>query len=295
MAIRSSHGLLSSCSTVSQPVEKASTFFGVRLKSSCVARPKLAVSFKTCVVSHVSSAVSDGVQWNNLQSTPEARKFKEELYEAMETSKQGLNDKCMSIVASLEQLRHVPDLVANPDAVKGRLIGLKGKYKENRMDGKQRYLDFEGSPTTLGASSFMALKPPNLDIVLYTSYQDVCMDGQDSYALVVDVDVQNPDGGNPLPAQIANRARFSIVGPNSLDVEFYSVEIKPRFPETDLDAWISIFKEANSQINENGVICAEHKKPIKGRTDIIYMDDEIRIHRGHKGGVSVLRLLKDPI
>ncbi|KAI5080482.1 hypothetical protein GOP47_0003665 [Adiantum capillus-veneris] len=198
-------------------------------------------------------AADDGTTEKDVQ-TAKKLKLKEELLMAVEEAKDGLDERCLAAVAALEQLRQVPDISAVPHLVRGRLVGLKANFKENRVDGKTRYLGFQGAPTTLGATTFNALKPSDLKINLYTGQQHVGMDSPDSYVLFVDVDVVNPLANHPLTAQIANRARFTISGPHSMDIEFISVDIKPKFPVKDLDAWLQIFKEANPAMDEHGFV-----------------------------------------
>lgn len=226
----------------------------------------------------------------------ETVKLKEELFKAIEAAEGSLDDKCLAIVASLEQLNLVPDITAHPDLIKGCLLGVKANYKEKRRDGKKRYLGYSGALTTLGSVTFNAFKPVDLKIALYDTYQHISMESDDSYSIIIEFSIIDPlEKDAPLQGLIINRARFSVGGPNRLEVEFLSCGLKPRFPEKDLDAWLTLLKEPNPGMDENGCVVISLPGPVKGWSDFLYMDDEIRIQKGNKGGVTVLQLLKEAV
>eukprot|EP00250_Pteridium_aquilinum_P026603 c33280_g1_i1 orf=447-1337(-) len=242
----------------------------------------------------ISAASGHGPQTSaQLQA---AEKLKVDLFEAIEAAEGSLDDACLDIISSLEQLKLVPDITACPDVIKGCLVAAKANFKENRKDGRERHLGYLGALSSLGSLTFNVFKPLALQIALYNMYQHVAMENADSYSLITEFSIIDPSVEDPpLQGLIINRARFGVSSSNRLAVEFLSCEMRPKLPEKDLNAWLKLLKEPNPGMDESGCAFVPFPVAIKGWTDILYMDDEIRIQKGNKGGVSVLRLLKEAV
>ncbi|MCO5574017.1 hypothetical protein L7F22_027795 [Adiantum nelumboides] len=238
-----------------------------------------------------------GVIRNEGALTQEAEKLKAELLEAIDAAEGSLDDACLAVVSSLEELKSVPNIAADPGIIKGCLVGVKANFKENRRDKQERHLGYLGARSSLGSLTFNVFKPVDLQIALYNMYQHVAMENADSYSLITEFSIVDPSAGDaPLQGLIVNRCRYSVGGSNRLLVKFVSCEMRPRFSEkAELTAWLKTLKEANPGMDESGCAVVPFPMPIKGWSDVLYMDDEMRIQKGNKGGVSVLKLLKEPV
>lgn len=101
---------------------------------------------------------------------------------------------------------------------------------------------------------------------------------------------------NIVEGLLINSARFSIASASRMDVVFATCTMKMRNSEDKekRERWLKLFKEANPGMDERGSITVA-LPPAKGYLDFLYMDEELRITRGNRGGVAVMRRMAERV
>jgi hypothetical protein len=61
--------------------------------------------------------------------------------------------------------------------------------------------------------------------------------------------------------------------------------------ENDLRRWKEVFQEANPSMDERGFVTVQ-LPAAKGKLDLLYLDEEMRITKGNLGNVFVTNKLK---
>lgn len=116
-----------------------------------------------------------------------------------------------------------------------------------------------------------------------------------------------------LKGQVYNLGVCSPATDDTVQVEFIGGKLSPQ-PNQDLKLWKNVFKQDKSEKKglkarltlfflkmtfglvppqgmneETGDISFEMKRSPKGKSTILYLDDEIRINKGDKGTIVVLQ------
>ncbi|ACB51314.1 unknown [Crocosphaera subtropica ATCC 51142] len=168
---------------------------------------------------------------------------------------------------------------------------------------------------TLGRLAFNLFKPTNLKVVIDCVKQPILKleeVNKFSHDIVVEFTVIDSDFPK-LKGLIYNLGICYPDTDNTVQVEFTGGKLSPQ-PNQDLNLWKQVFnqeksdnkglKEAftsfilkiifglvppNAMNNQTGEITFEMKRSPKGKSSILYLDEEIRINKGDKGTVVVLQ------
>ena len=182
------------------------------------------------------------------------------------------------LAALISERSVYPEPIRTPERVEGRWETLFAHFGVRHSAGKPRV-----HLSTLKQQSFNRF--PALPIRVTRILQEVAVEGQ-AYNNVIEI--ATPDGA--ATGYMVVRGRYSEHAdgdPRRFGVEFYQVEIHPG-PGVSDDALRSALglKPAADLIRP--------LKAAKLHSDVIYLDDEIRINRGGLGGLYVLRRLSEP-
>ncbi|KAJ7555052.1 hypothetical protein O6H91_05G020200 [Diphasiastrum complanatum] len=224
-------------------------------------------------------------------------RLKEKLCSALKSTRGSLDDEGTALISSLRQLNPNPDITrCGRDLYIGLFKGVKASFKGTGKKGEaQKEVGASGTVVTLGRASFNSFKPQGLEIRLNQTYNHVGQGSDDAYVIILVFSVHdNCTLLPPLEGLLINKAKFSISNPGRMDVVFLSSTLAPRFPERDLDRWFKLFKTENSNMDEEGSVTLS-LPPAKGWLDYLYLDEEIRITKGNRGGIFVVRRMDEPV
>lgn len=197
----------------------------------------------------------------------------------------------MALISSLGKLNPNPDIRLAPHLYSGCFQLISGSFKGTGKPGEaQKTVE---NTVTLGRAGFNAFKPIDIEIQLNQTYNHVGIEAEDAYYVLIQFSV-NSDGISPIEGMFINRGVFSISGPTFMDIRFESSSMVPLNPKRDLDAWLKIFKDVNPTMDDEGSAMVA-LPPTKGFLEYIYLDDDLRITRGHRGAVVVVKRLQNKV
>ncbi len=176
---------------------------------------------------------------------------------------------------------------------------------EKLADGKYAY--------TLGRLAFNMFEPTSLKLVIDSVKQPVVLLGESekrTHDIIVEFTIIDPAFPH-LKGIVCNKGVCYPADDKTLQVEFTGGTLAPN-PHQDLETWKKIFSQPlpskkgfGEQLMsiflkfmfglvppqgmnlETGEIAFTMKRSPKGRLDVLYLDEELRITRGEKGTVLV--------
>jgi hypothetical protein len=182
---------------------------------------------------------------------------------------------------------------------------------------------------TLGKMSFGVFQPHAMECTLRQVYTDIQIkrDGTDdtkllSYPLISDLIIHTPNGD--LSATLRNRADSYVKSDDRLTVDFQGSTLSPSAAVLADDELFSLWKETFAQAytkadregsklstvfryilrialkmttpsdedaerREDNSFSFEMKRAPRGYYDVLYLDEEIRISRGNRGTIVIMR------
>lgn len=220
-----------------------------------------------------------------------APKLKDQLLSTIAASNGTISENSMALISSLEKLNPNPDLRLASHLYNGCFESISGSFKGTGKPGEaQKIVE---KTVTLGRVTFNAFKPTDIEIQLKQSYNHVGIEGEDAYNLLIQFSVSS-DGIPPMEGMFINRAVYSISDSTRMDVRFESSAMVPLNPQRDLESWLKLFKDANPNMDEEGSATVA-LPPAKGFLDYIYLDDDLRITRGNRGAIVVVKRLQNKV
>ncbi|CAM6024750.1 unnamed protein product [Sphagnum balticum] len=221
-----------------------------------------------------------------------AAKLKEELlYQASETVG-NLSEESLALIAKLEKLNPYPEAREFPHLYNGCFEAVKSTLKQKGREERKDAGVF-ATTFTLGRVTFNAFKPLGQEVVITETYNHVGQASEDEYLIISKISVKVGEGEEPLEGLVVNAGTFSFVNPKDMEVVFASSTLRPLHPEkeNDLRRWKEVFQEANPSMDERGFVTVQ-LPAAKGKLDLLYLDEEMRITRGNLGNVFVTNKLK---
>ncbi|MGK7960652.1 PAP/fibrillin family protein [Crocosphaera sp.] len=168
---------------------------------------------------------------------------------------------------------------------------------------------------TLGRLAFNLFQPTDLKVIIDCVKQPILKleeENRFSHDIIVEFTMIDPDFPR-LKGQVYNLGVCSPATDDTVQVEFIGGKLSPQ-PNQDLKLWKNVFKQDKSEKKglkarltlfflkmtfglvppqgmneETGDISFEMKRSPKGKSTILYLDDEIRINKGDKGTIVVLQ------
>lgn len=221
-----------------------------------------------------------------------AAKLKEELlYQASETVG-SLSEESLTLIAKLEKLNPYPEARELPHLFNGCFGAVKSTLKQKGREERKDAGVF-ATTFTLGRVAFNAFKPLGQEVVITETYNHVGQASEDEYLIISKISVKVGEGEEPLEGLVVNAGKFSFVNPKDMEVVFVSTTLRPLHPEkeNDLRRWKEVFQEANPSMDERGFVTVQ-LPAAKGKLDLLYLDEEMRITKGNLGNVFVANRLK---
>jgi hypothetical protein len=221
-----------------------------------------------------------------------AAKLKEELlYQASETVG-NLSEESLTLIAKLEKLNPYPEAREFPHLFNGCFQAVKSTLKQKGREELKEAGVF-ATTFTLGRVAFNAFKPLGQEVVITETYNHVGQASEDEYLIISKISVKVGEGEEPLEGLVVNVGKFSFVNPKDVEVVFVSTTLRPLHPEkeNDLRRWKEVFQEANPSMDERGFVTVQ-LPAAKGKLDLLYLDEEMRITKGNLGNVFVTNRLK---
>lgn len=218
-------------------------------------------------------------------------KLKEQILSTIADSNGILREDSRALISSLEKFNPNPDLRLASHLYNGCFESISGSFKGTGKPGEAQKLIEK--TVTLGRATFNAFKPTGIEIQLKQTYNHVGIEAEDAYNLIIQFSVSS-DGMPPMEGMFINRAVFSVSGSARMDVKFESSAMVPLNPQTDLESWLKLFKDANPTMDEEGSAMVT-LPAAKGSLDYIYLDDDMRITRGNRGAIVVVKRLQSKV
>jgi hypothetical protein len=221
-----------------------------------------------------------------------AAKLKEELlYQASETVG-NLSEESLTLIAKLEKLNPYPEARELPHLFNGCFEAVKSTLKQKGREERKDAGVF-ATTFTLGRVTFNAFKPLGQEVVITETYNHVGQASEDEYLIISKISVKVGEGEESLEGLVVNAGKFSFVNPKDMEVVFVSTTLRPLHPEkeNDLRRWKEVFQEANPSMDERGFATVQ-LPAAKGKLDLLYLDEEMRITKGNLGNLFVTNRLK---
>ncbi len=221
-----------------------------------------------------------------------AAKLKEELlYQASETVG-SLSEESLTLIAKLEKLNPYPEAREFPHLYNGCFAAVKSTLKQKGREERKDAGVF-ATTFTLGRVTFNAFKPLGQEVVITETYNHVGQASEDEYLIISKISVKVGEGEEPLEGLVVNAGKFSFVNPKDVEIVFASSTLRPLHPEkeNDLRRWKELFQEANPSMDERGFVTVQ-LPAAKGKLDLLYLDEDMRITKGNLGNVFVTNKLK---
>lgn len=197
----------------------------------------------------------------------------------------------MVLISSLEKVNPNPDIRVVSHLYRGCFQLISGTFKGTGKRGEaQKMVE---NTVTLGRAAFNAFKPTDIEIQLKRTYNHMGIEAGDSYYVITQFSVSS-DGISPVEGIYINRGVFNISGSAKMGIRFESSAMVPLNPKSDLESWLKIFKDANPSMNEEGSARVA-LPPTEGSLEYLYLDDDLRITRGHRGAVVVVKRLEHKV
>jgi len=171
------------------------------------------------------------------------------------------------------------------------LSSVRGKFRQ--VVATTDFVD-ESRSVPLGALTFHQIGPKDLKVYMVPSTNLGGLfqghDTSDQYCIAT-------------PFKVGEGEHEGLVGINSVigtfsveegkphrqEIGFQSLKIEPADTSADkLTAWLSLFKESNPTMNEDGVVVIEFPQPIKGWRDFVYLNENTQVSIGNRGGMYVV-------
>ncbi len=171
-----------------------------------------------------------------------------------------------------------PEPIRTPRCVEGRWETVFAHFGGRRSAGKPRV-----HMSDLRAQTFNRF--PAVPVRVVRICQEVVREGA-VYNNVVTV--ETPDGATR--AQLIVRGRYAEDpdgDPRRFDIEFYQTEIQTPAGMSEEALRLAFGLESNAPLLHS-------LKAAKLFSDVVYVDEELRINRGGLGGLYVLRRLREP-
>ena len=190
----------------------------------------------------------------------------------------GLSDQGFAqlgeLVTELSALTAYPHPAKRPDVLAGRWVTLFAHFGARHSAGKPRV-----HVSNLKIHSFN--KFPELPIAVLALHQQVAADGS-RYDNVVSITA--PAGG--ARGEVITHGRWAVdaFNPQRLNIEFHRVELQP-VAGADAAALRSSLGAAPD------LVLSAELNVSKLYSDVVYLDDELRINIGIQGGLYVLSKL----
>lgn len=222
-------------------------------------------------------------------------KMKEQLLYTIAASNGILNEDSMALISSLGNLNPNPDITIAPHLLTGCFEQISSNLKGTGKPGEA--LKFVENTVTLGRATFNAFNPTDTEVQLKQTYNHVGIEADDAYYLLVQFSVNCPyEGadGPPMEGMLINKAAFSVADFNRIDIIFESSSMVPLNPQKDLQSWLKLFRDHNPTMDENGVVKVA-LPPAKGFHDYLYLDHDLRITRGNRGTINVVKRLPQKV
>jgi hypothetical protein len=178
------------------------------------------------------------------------------------------------LVTALSALTAYPRPAERPDVLAGRWVTVFAHFGARHSAGKPRLHE-----SNLKIHSFN--KFPELPIAVLAMHQEVAADGS-RYDNVVSIAA--PAGGARGEVVTYGRWVVDAINPLRLNIEFYRVELRP-VERADAVALRSSLGAAPD------LVLSAQLKVSKLHSDVVYLDDELRINIGIQGGLYVLSKL----
>ena len=214
----------------------------------------------------------------------------------------------------------IHDLVQlNPTSAPARNVALRDgnwllinapNFPDGELQADGRYL------YTLGRLAFNMFQPKTLKVAIDRVFQPILPidDSQRTHDIWVDFTIAD-DAVPPLKGIVRNLGVCEPYGDDSLQVRFTGGILTPQ-PDTNLEAWKQVFgnqapasKEVKTSLKERltgvflrlmfglvppeainpktGEVRFKMQRSPKGKLQILYLDEELRITKGHRGTVLV--------
>jgi len=233
-------------------------------------------------LSHVTQCSTS--QATGVESDVEMRKaLKDKLSKLLLETDGNLTDESKAVIRELESL------APYPEPVKPALWN--GNFQ--LLNSSMQNVLYRGAIVTLGRATFNAFKPVDLKIRMEEVYNDVGIEFEDAYHVIIPFTVAQEDIP-PLQGLLVNRARCHPSSQSRMEVEFLSSTLRPANENVDLTQWLQVFQKENSGMGDDGVLQKE-LPPAKGWLDITYSDEDFRITNGNFGTTVVVQRLKEPV
>ena len=178
------------------------------------------------------------------------------------------------LVTELRALSAYPRPAERPQVLAGRWVTVFAHFGARHSAGKPRVHE-----SNLRIHSFN--KFPELPIAVLAMHQEVAADGS-QYDNIVSIAA--PAGG--ARGEVVTRGRWAVdaLNPQRLNIEFHRVELRP-LAGVDAAALHSSLGAAPD------LVPSAELKVSKLYSDVVYLDDELRINIGIQGGLYVLSKL----
>ena len=167
---------------------------------------------------------------------------------------------------------------------------------------------------TLGRLAFNMFQPQDLQMKIDRVLQPVLPipeRSQHSHDIVVDFSTVEANA-SPLQGVVRNLGICEPISDDTIQVQFTGVSLTPQ-ASSDLTAWRATFRQQSANVKrtlpetlksfflkltfglvaptdmntDTGEVAFTMKRSPKGKLQILYLDDELRITKGHKGTVLV--------
>ncbi|GLJ11578.1 hypothetical protein SUGI_0171830 [Cryptomeria japonica] len=222
-------------------------------------------------------------------------KLKEQLLYTIAASNGILNEHSMALISSLGNINPNPDITIAPHLLTGCFEQISSTLKGTGKPGEAHKL--VENTVTLGRATFNAFSPTDTEIQMKQTYNHVGVEADDAYYLLLKFSVNCPYEGAdapPMEGMLINKASFSVSDFNRIDIIFESSSMVPLNPQKDLQSWLKLFRDHNPSMDEKGVVKVA-LPPAKGFHDYLYLDHELRITKGNRGTINVVKRLPQKV
>jgi hypothetical protein len=181
------------------------------------------------------------------------------------------------LVSAIRPLSPLPRPLTTPERVQGRWATAFAHFGARHSAGK-----LERHDSNLKVQSFNLFPPVPIRVLRIC--QEIATAGQ-AYNNVIDF--ETPDGKASGLIIVRGRYHGSADAPQRFGVDFYRVEIAPRAQTDEAQLRASLGFGAEQPLIAD-------RKPPKLYSDVVYLDEDMRINLGSLGGMYLLRRLLEP-
>lgn len=180
------------------------------------------------------------------------------------------------LVAAIRPLSPLPEPINTPARVQGRWATAFAHFGARHSAGKLEVHD-----SNLKIQSFNQFPPAPIRV------QRICQEiasGPQAYNNVIDF--TTPDGQASGMIIVRGRYRGDAAEPQRFGVDFYRIEIAPTHGTTEVQLRAGLGFVPEQRL-------AAERKPPKLYSDVVYLDEDMRINLGSLGGMYLLRRLNE--